>query len=81
MQGGRVCTFCYETTATIIHVQRAVHRHGSKYKNIGTLLRGHLNEAGPFTPRQGHRFGVFAEQGLGNSFRHLTDYVTKYTKC
>jgi len=81
MQGGLVCTFCYGTTATIIHVQRFVRRHGSKYKNMGTLFRGHLNEAGPFTLRQGHRFGVFEEQGLGNLFRYLTDYVTKYTKC
>jgi len=80
MQGGRVCTFCYETTTTIIHVQKVVHRHDSKYKNMGALFRGHLNEAGPFTLRQGHRFGVFEEQGLGKSFRHLTDYVIKYTK-
>ena len=68
---------CYGTTATILHV----HRHGSKFKNMGTLFCGHLNEAGPFTLRQVHRFGVFEEQGLGKAFRRLTDYVIKYTKC
>jgi len=81
MQGGLVCTFCYETTATIILVQRVVHRHGSKYKNMDTLFRGHLNEAGPLALRQGRRFRVSEEQGFGKLFRHLTDYLTKYTKC